>query len=222
MHTHPLHGAVTVKCDCCRLPNDFVFQSVYDQVICKGCTRHVGATDEARRLCDSDHAKLYLSEIGVLQEELSEARHQQREDFQRQLDSLQSALSSARVEVSDQAGLICTLRAAVKESRVENGLAEWLADEEVVEAQEERDRARRASGLILQALSRLTLYHGRHETRPHYCVCGTHADQCGEYRAIESEFDVLAKWEAEQFTRYRDGLEHGLCTAKVRRMERSA
>ncbi|WP_421845371.1 hypothetical protein [Mycobacterium sp.] len=222
MHKHPLHRAVMVKCDCCRLLNEFVFRSVHDQVICKSCRRHIGADDEARRLRDSDHAQLYLSEIGVLQEDLSEARHRPREDFQKQLNLLRSELRTAKAEVSDQVELIATLRAAVKEHQVENGLAEWLAGEEVAEAHNQRDRARRATGLILQALSRLTVYHGRHETRPYYCVCGKHVDQCGEYRAIESEFDVLAKWEAEQFTRHRDGLEHGLCAAKVRRMERSA
>lgn len=222
MHKHPLYRAVMVRCDCCRLPHDFVFHSFHDQVICKSCRRHLGAADEARQLRDSDHAKLYLSEIGVLQEDLSEARTLQREEFQSQLNSLQSELSTAKAAMADQAELIGRLRVAVHEHQVDNGLAEWLADAEVLEAQNERDRARRATGLILQALSRLTLYHGRHETRPHYCVCGKHVDQCGEYRAIESEFAVLAKWESEQFMRHKDGLEHGLCAAKVRQMEVSA
>lgn len=222
MHKHPLHRAVMVRCDCCRLPYEFVFHSAHDQVVCKGCRRHLGADDDARHLRDSDHANLYLSEIGVLEEDLGEARHRQREEFQSQLDSLQSEVSAAKTAMADQAALIGQLRSAVKENQIENGLAEWLADEEVLEAHNERDRARRAAGLFLEALSRLTLYHGRHETRPHYCVCGKHGDQCGEYRAIESEFDVLAKWETEQFVRHRDGLEHGLCAAKVRHMERSA
>lgn len=222
VHDHQLHCTVSAVCQCCRLPNDFVFGSPYEPVVCKGCRRHVGADDEARHLRNSDHAGLYLSEIQILREGLRETRTQQRADFQIQLDALQSRLEAKNTEVAEQSALIGQLRVALRNNQVDSGLADWLADEEVASAIDEANRARRATGLVLQALSRLTVIHGRHSKRPRYCVCGKHVDQCSEYRAIESELDVLAKWEEEQFLRHKDGLEHGLCAEKVRRMELSA
>jgi hypothetical protein len=51
-------------------------------------------------------------------------------------------------------------------SRTAPQLAHWLADEEVSEALAERDRSRRALSFVFEALSRLSLLHGRHQTKP--------------------------------------------------------
>jgi hypothetical protein len=218
LHCHRLHCRVSVVCDCCWLVQDFVFKSPSDPVVCNGCRRHVGNSDEMRHLRSWDHAALYLSEIRVLQEDLVDARIRQRDEGRRELERLQVQLEAKNAETAEQANLINDLHTAVRAGEIGSGLAQWLADEEVVEALAERDRSRRSMNLVFQALSRLGLLHGRHETRPHYCVCGKHVDQCREYQAIESELDVLAKWEREQFERYREDLEHALSHEKIQLM----
>jgi hypothetical protein len=120
--------------------------------------------------------------------------------------------------LAHNAELIRGLHAALRDGQLGSGLAEWLADEELSEAQAERDRARWATSLVLAAVSRLTVMHGTHPTRPHYCTCGDHINQCSEYQAIESELKVVAKWEHDQFERYRDGLEESLSPEKLRSM----
>lgn len=218
MHSHRLHCRVSAVCSCCRLVHNFVFKSASDPIVCNGCLRHLGGSNEMRHLRDADHAALYLSEIGVLREDLTDAKVRQRNELQREVERLQVQLDAKNEETAEQANLINDLHKAVREGEIGSGLAQWLADEEVVEALEERDRSRRSVNLVFEALSRLGLWHGRHETRPHYCVCGKHVEQCHEYQAIESELDVLAKWERDQFERYRDGLEHGLSDEKLRLM----
>jgi hypothetical protein len=169
-------------------------------------------------LRNADHAALYLSEIHVLHGDLANASVHQHDECQRELETLQGQLEAKNGEIADQEDLIQELRAAVRAGEVGSNLTQWLADEEVVEALAERDRSLRSMNLVFRALSRLGLVHGRHETRPHYCVCGKHVDQCREYQAIASELDVLAKWEREQFERYRDNFEHGLSAEKIELM----
>jgi hypothetical protein len=218
LHNHRLHYRVSAVCCCCQLAHDFVFKSANDPAVCKGCRRHVGSSDETRHLRSADHAALYLSEIRVLREDLADARVRWHDEGQREFETLHAQLDAKDIEIAEQANLISDLRAAVRTGEIGSSLTQWLADEEVVEALAERDRSRRSMNLVFQALSRLGILHGRHETRPHYCVCGKHVDQCSEYQAIVSELDVLAKWEREQFERHRDDLEHGLSDEKIRLM----
>jgi hypothetical protein len=218
VHKYPLHCRVTAACGCCDLTNDFVFRSATEVVICKGCRRHVGDGADARQLRESDHAALYLSEIQLLHAELADARAKQRDDYQRELATLQTQLDSRTDDLAHNAEVISGLRAALRDGQLGSGLAEWLADEELSEAHAERDRARRATSLVLAAVSRLTLIHGTHPTRPHYCICGDHINQCPEYQAIESELKVVTKWEHDQFERYREGLEHSLSPEKLQSM----
>jgi len=222
VHNYPSSSRVTGVCDCCKLLNDLVFRSAPEVAICRGCQRHIGDSADACQLRDSDHAALYLSEIQLLQKQLTNERTMQRGDYERELASLQSQLGSRVEELAYNAQIISGLREALRDGELRGGgLAEWLADEELADAQAERDSARRATGLVLEALSRLTAIHGTHSTRPHYCICGDHVDQCLAYRAIESELKVVAKWEREQFARYRDGLDHRLSPHKIQSMTAS-
>jgi hypothetical protein len=215
VHHYPLHRRVLAACDCCALDNDFVFRSASETVICKGCQRHTGGSPRARQLRDSDHAALFFSEVQLLREQLSQARAVQRDDYQRILTALESQLEARTDELARNAEVISGLRAALRDGEIGAGLAAWLGDEELAEAQTERDSARRATSLVLEAVSRLALIHGTHPARPHYCVCGNHVDRCPEYQAIESELKVVGKWEREQLERYRDGLDHRLSPEKL-------
>jgi hypothetical protein len=139
VHKYPLHCRVTAACVCCELTNDFVFGSPTDVVIYKGCRRrHVGDIADARQLRESDHAALYLSEIQLLHAELADARAEQRDDYQRELATLQRQLESRTDELAHNAEVISGLRAAPRDGQLGSGLAEWPADEELSEAQAER------------------------------------------------------------------------------------
>ncbi|QEN12972.1 hypothetical protein ACRDU6_10090 [Mycolicibacterium sp. ELW1] len=94
MHRHPLQRRAIAVCHCCRLEQVFIFSSASDPVICKSCRRHAQHTDgETGDLRSADHASLYFSEIGVLQEDLAAAKTQQSESSQREIDATRPRLS---------------------------------------------------------------------------------------------------------------------------------
>jgi hypothetical protein len=210
MHNYSLHTRVRVRCECCQLASDFHFTSHSDQVICSGCVRHQGDGDRQRDLRNADHASVYLSEIGVLQEDLDTNRERQRNEYQRDLERLEAQVAAKDAQLAEQDELITQLQTALRTGTIDGDVSHWLADEEVQEAYAERDRARRSRDLVFRALSRLGVLHRRHPSRPHYCVCNAHVDQCRVFQAIESELDVLAKWEQHQLERHHDGLDHNL------------
>lgn len=68
MHNHQTFIPMVIECECCELPNEFIFTTKHDRVICKSCLPHTGSPEKQQRKL-RDHVGLYLSELRLAQEE---------------------------------------------------------------------------------------------------------------------------------------------------------
>lgn len=201
MHSYVTFKRMTVKCECCKLPNEFYFKTKHDRVICKGCEPHNGSLEKQQRKL-RDHVGLYLSELRLAQEE-SETQ------AQRHRDSLRDMQDQHSDEISTLNKKIEQLRAALHDG-ADPAIDRWLADEEVSSARKKRDRAYRARDSVFGAIWQIDRLHHASDKSPDLCSCGTAQHKCRELEAIKPEIVALRRWEDVQIDRLLDGLDNGL------------
>lgn len=206
MHQHPLYHSVTVRCECCRIDQQFEFRSRHDQVICRGCVRHTGNSPKSRELRLRDHERLYWSELEICREdrqidarEAEALRLKLREELTEQIAQRDRTIAQRDVVIAD-------LRHAIQNSELNPAVEEWLADEMIRTAYKKRDSAYRARDFALGTIWRAAQLHNYDPTRDRHCICGRKADQCAELKALADELPALRDWERNQIDRLHDGL----------------
>ncbi|SHV60754.1 Uncharacterised protein [Mycobacteroides abscessus subsp. abscessus] len=202
MHNYQTFKPMVVDCECCRLPNEFLFTSKHDRVICKGCLPHTGSPEKQQRKL-RDHAGLYLSELRLAIEE-------RESDAQRYRDSLRDQRAEHQERVDQLTQRIAELGAALHDGARNPAVDRWLADEAVTQARENRDRAYRARDFAFAALWQIDRLHHSDDNSSDHCSCGKAERKCRELDAIRTEVHALRRWEDVQIDRLLDGLDHGL------------
>lgn len=206
MHGHRLFTELTLECQCCRIPREFVFKSASDHVICKSCERHVGDSTAKRNLRNADHAGLYRSELLIcLEDRRADAR-----SHAAKLHELDDRIAQRDQIIAEKDVAIADLQAAIQTGKLNPAVEQWLADEEVRTALEKRDRAYRSRDFAFATLWHLAKLHHPDDHHDGRCSCGRHDDTCKELQAISPELGMLRRWEETQLERLHDQLDHGL------------
>lgn len=201
MHNYQTFRPMVVVCECCKLPNEFTFATKHDRVICKGCLPHTGSPEKQQRRL-RDHAGLYLSELCLAQEERAT-------EAERYRDNLRDLRAKHQEDLDQLNAKIAQLRAALHDGTTNPVVDRWLADEAVIQARENRDRAYRARDAAFAAVWQIDRLHHCDDSSSDYCSCGRAQRKCRELDAIKTELNALRRWEDVQIERLLDGLNHG-------------
>jgi hypothetical protein len=197
---------LTVNCECCAIPHEFVFKAASDHVICKSCERHIGDSAAKRELRNKDHAGLYRSELLICLED----RETDRRDHAAELQRLKDTIAGRDEIIREKDVALADLQAAIRSGELNPAVERWLADEEVQGALDKRDSAYRSRDFAFAALWRIAKLHHPDDHQDGFCACGRNADRCKELDAVYPELRSLEQWEVDQVERLRDNREHGL------------
>lgn len=210
MHSYPLHGYVTAECECCKIPCEMWFTSASDPLICKGCRNHLGDSPTRCAQRNRQHAGLYRSELQLSQQGREADRRSHTAEMQKLEDRHTQKIVQMEAELTEQRVELSDLRAVIRSGELNPAVEKWLADQEVRDALDRRDRAYRSRDFAFAALWGMAKLHRYDEHDEHLCICGRKASKCRELQAIAPELAALDDWEDKQIERLRDDLEHGL------------
>ena len=204
-HQHPLHQPITVQCWCCRSPQEFVFTSPSDQVVCSHCVAHTGSAHAERR--DTDHVALW-SELyaKTLAEHAAETAA-----ADQSIALLVAELDAAKAQVAQFTAVLARDFDQAQSAEVRAILETDL----VKNAERKTDAALLRYDRAMAALWRINALHQLSGTaplpnQPLLCSCGKPVTECVEWAALESVRQLLATWESKQQRLREAGERHSL------------
>ena len=204
-HQHPLHQTITVQCWCCRSPQEFVFNSPSDQVVCSHCVAHTGSTHAERR--DADHVQLWSDLYArTLADHAAETTA-----ADQAIALLVAELDAAKAQIEQFTAVLARDFDQAQGSEVRAILETDL----VKNAERKTDAALLRYDRAMAALWRINSLHQLSDTKPLpnqpvRCSCGKPVTACSEWAALESVRQLLEAWEAKQQRFLAAGERHAL------------
>ncbi|MFT2816081.1 hypothetical protein [Leifsonia sp. A12D58] len=204
-HQYQLHQKITVQCWCCRSPQEFVFSSPSDQVVCSHCVAHTGNTHAERR--DADHVQLWSD---LYARALAEHAAQTAAADQT-IALLIAELDAAKEQVAQFSAVLARDFDQTQSAEVRAILETDL----VKSAERKTDAALLRYDRAMAALWRISTQHQLSDAKPQpnqplRCSCGKPVTECVEWAALESVRQLLESWEAKQQRHLAAGERHAL------------